>query len=57
MKITQLIKELEKELSRGDEEIYLIFNESKVPYDFDLGIDDNGQALIVANKYPEHYNH
>lgn len=57
MKIRNLIKELEKELSRGNEEILLIFNEDKVTYDFDLGIDDNGQALIVANRYPEHYNH
>jgi hypothetical protein len=57
MKIKQLIKELQKELNRGDEEIYLVFYEGKTAYDFDLGIDDNGQALIVANKYPEHYNY
>jgi len=50
MKVRELIDELYKELNRGDEEIFV--NCKDGIYDFDLGIDINGQCLIEINKFP-----
>lgn len=55
MKIRELIHELQKEVSRGDEEIFVMVNDTDV-YDFDLGIDINGQSLIMAHKYLNSYS-
>lgn len=40
-----MIDELYKELSRGDEKIYVMKDD--VAYNFNIGIDDNGQPLII----------
>lgn len=53
MKISKLIDELYKELDRGDEEIFIANAEKdSAYYDFDLVIDENGQPLLIKNKFP-----
>jgi ATP/maltotriose-dependent transcriptional regulator MalT len=45
VEIRKMIDELYKELSRGDEKIYVMKDD--VAYNFNIGIDDNGQPLII----------
>lgn len=51
MLIKKLIEEMEKELTRGHEEIFL--ERGGFHYDFDIGMDDKAEPLIILLPKPQ----